>query len=73
MSISTIYYNSNRNTLTLYQETTFCTALFSKGDALFDLGRYDEAIQNYDKALQIDPNDTYALNEKGDALYDLDR
>ena len=38
-----------------------------------DLGRYDEAIQYYDKALQIDPNDTVALNNKGVALSDLDR
>ena len=36
-----------------------------------NLERYDEAIQYFDKALQIDPNDTVALNNKGDALYQL--
>ena len=38
-----------------------------------NLGKYDEAIQYYDKALQVDPNYTDALNNKGDALYDLDK
>ena len=33
------------------------------------LDKYDEAIPYYDKALQIDPNDTDALNNKGDVLY----
>ncbi|HJT85719.1 MAG TPA: tetratricopeptide repeat protein [Nitrososphaeraceae archaeon] len=35
--------------------------------------RYDEAIQNYDKVLRIDPTNTDALNKKGFALYLLDR
>ena len=33
----------------------------------------NEAIQNFDKALQIDPNATGALNNKGDVLYELGR
>ena len=31
----------------------------------------DQAIQYYDKALQIEHNDTLALSNKGNALYDL--
>ena len=43
-------------------------ALNNKGLALKNLGKYQEAIEWYDKALKIDPNDIYALNNKGLAL-----
>ncbi len=33
-----------------------------------NLGRYDEAIRYYDKALEIDPEYVYAWNGKGCAL-----
>jgi len=33
-----------------------------------DTQGYERAIQSYDKALAIDPNDTYALNGKGNSL-----
>ena len=46
-------------------------ALKNKGDALYDLGQYQEAIGYYDKVLAIDPNDVYALINKGSALDDL--
>ena len=48
-------------------------ALNGKGDTLYDLERYSEAITYYDKVLQIDPKDTDALNGKGDTLYMLDK
>ena len=35
--------------------------LLGKGDALYELERYQEAMEYYDKALRLDPNDTYAL------------
>ena len=35
--------------------------------------KYDEAIQNYDKVLQIEPNNTAALVNKGLASSDLNR
>ena len=38
------------------------------GDALLMAKRYDDAIEQYDLALQKDPNYTPALNEKGNAL-----
>src|SRR5215217_9641600 len=49
----------------------FIDALIEKGDALVDENKYNEAIQYYDKALQIAPNDTETLFKKGDALYGL--
>ena len=40
---------------------------------LSDLGRKDEAISAYDKALEIQPDDAEAWNNKGNALSDLGR
>lgn len=42
-----------------------------KGVALAALGRYQEAIQSYENALKIDPNDGVSLNNKGLSLYNL--
>ncbi|MCJ7444801.1 MAG: tetratricopeptide repeat protein [Methanotrichaceae archaeon] len=36
-----------------------------KGSDLHSQGKFDEAIQAYDKALELDPNNTGALNLKG--------
>ena len=47
--------------------------LDSKGFALYNLGRTDEAIGLFDKVLTINSNDTDALVNKGLALDDLDR
>jgi tetratricopeptide (TPR) repeat protein len=43
-----------------------------EGVALFDLGKYIEAISSYDKALAINPNDT-ALDNKQAALNALSK
>lgn len=39
-------------------------ALFAVGDALFRQGRYAEAIQAYDRALELDPDDTEARENR---------
>jgi tetratricopeptide (TPR) repeat protein len=39
-----------------------------KGDAIYMMGRYEEAVKAYDKALQIDPESGRAHLGKGDAL-----
>ena len=45
----------------------------NKGAALGILGKYEKSIKCYDKALEIDPNDVFAITNKGDALDNLGR
>jgi tetratricopeptide (TPR) repeat protein len=52
-------------------ESNNAVALNGKGVSLSDLGRHQEAIGFYDKALAIEPNYTLALTNKGLALDDL--
>ncbi|MGD0951207.1 MAG: tetratricopeptide repeat protein, partial [Methanotrichaceae archaeon] len=40
----------------------------NKGIALGNQGKYDEAVQAYDKAIEINPRDASAWNSKGNAL-----
>ena len=42
--------------------------LNSKGVTLNGLGKYNDSIVNFDKALAIDPKNVLALNEKGNAF-----
>jgi tetratricopeptide (TPR) repeat protein len=42
-----------------------------KGVSLLYLGKYDEAIKYFDKALEINPNETRAWINKSDALFHL--
>ena len=46
-------------------------ALLNKGVALGNLGRHQEAIEYYDRALGIDPRNVNALNNKANALASL--
>jgi len=45
-------------------------AWYSKGIFGVRLRRYEEAIQAFDKAIELDPNYARALYSKGSALYD---
>jgi tetratricopeptide (TPR) repeat protein len=42
-----------------------------KGDALYDLGKYSEALKCYNKALEINPYFSLAWYNKGLTLYEL--
>ena len=44
-----------------------------EGATLLALGRYEEAIVYFDKALEIDPNDADSWGSKGSALQQLHR
>jgi tetratricopeptide (TPR) repeat protein len=43
-------------------------SLINKGRSLFNSERYQEAIENFDRALEIDPNYVAALYNKGISL-----
>jgi tetratricopeptide (TPR) repeat protein len=45
----------------------------NKGVDLTDLGKYDEAIKAFDKAIELDPKNANAWQEKGWALHGLGR
>jgi len=45
----------------------------NKGIALSERDRFDEAIECYDKALELDPQDTDVWNNKGTALDRMER
>jgi tetratricopeptide (TPR) repeat protein len=49
------------------------TAWHRKGIVLDNLGRYEEALQVYDKALELKPNDFDAWHRKGGTLDKLGR
>ena len=51
----------------------FFSALMNRGSILHDLGRGEEALASYDKALAIKPDHAVALCRRGHALYHLDR
>jgi tetratricopeptide (TPR) repeat protein len=46
-------------------------AWYNKGVALYNLGKYDEAIKAYDMAIEINPRDTDAWNNKGSVFNTL--
>ena len=43
----------------------------TKGDALCSLGKYNEAVDSYEKAVRLDPKSKRALNRKSYALHKL--
>src|SRR5690349_2106407 len=72
LSTDTKLYPTFINMLnTLELDVTSIRALVDKGNALLDQGNYTQAIQYFEKALAIDPNDKVALANKGSALSSL--
>jgi tetratricopeptide (TPR) repeat protein len=56
----------------LYQINSYESQAYRlKGTCLSELGKYEEAMKCIDKALEIDPNNTYTWYEKGNALFGL--
>lgn len=61
-------YNSSINTDDPNLPVSWC----KKGDFLVFLGRKEDALKAYDKALEIDSENFYSLYQKGKILFDLD-
>jgi len=59
--------------LDYFSNPDYFFTLYKKGSALFNLGRYREAIVSFDKALKIDSNNLKTLYIKGVALYRLNK
>lgn len=57
----------------LFIHATDIESLIEQGNIAYDLGRSEEAMQYFDQALAIDPDNVDALVNKGLALEDLDR
>ncbi|UXM84991.1 tetratricopeptide repeat protein [Methanococcus aeolicus] len=51
-----------------YDEITTSDSWSNEGDKYYNSSKYDEAIKCYDKALELNPNDTTILNKKSQAL-----
>ncbi|HEY7082145.1 MAG TPA: tetratricopeptide repeat protein, partial [Nitrososphaeraceae archaeon] len=49
----------------------YTDALHRKGISLYELQNYTGALEYFDKALAIDPNDKFALESKGESLFQL--
>ena len=52
-------------------QTISAETYFLRGNACSDLGLYDLAIANYDKAIQLEPNDAHIYNNRGNAKGNL--
>jgi tetratricopeptide (TPR) repeat protein len=46
---------------------------FNQGEALLEAGRFNDSIEAYDRAIQLDPSNIEALNKKAYALDSLGR
>jgi tetratricopeptide (TPR) repeat protein len=73
LSITVISQAISAQTNTNNATSDEARALNNKGVSLAALGRHEEAIPLYDKALAINPNDSITLNNKGLALAALGR
>ena len=52
-------------------QTISAETYFLRGNASYNLGLYDLAIANYDKAIQLKPNEAEAYHNRGVAKYNL--
>ena len=56
-----------------HTSSNYTARMINKGRTLADFGKPEEAIEWYDKVLEINENDTDAMNEKAGALVELEK
>ena len=60
---------SNKSTYPGYTQRGQLGGYITRGDAYYSQGKYDLAIIVYKKALELDPENVYALNNLGSLYY----
>ena len=63
--------NANPEIVTSDSPSPEAIEFFNKGNTLYDMGKYEEAVQAYDKAIEIDPEYAEAWVCKGYALNNI--
>ncbi len=48
---------------------TYVGAMTRKGSVYFEMGNYQEAVRNYDKAIQLGENDSKVIIPEGNKRY----
>lgn len=62
---SALYRDGNyQGAVDVLQHTQHSDGFYNKGNALANLGRYDEAIEAYDKALELNPDNADAAHNR---------
>ena len=62
---SALYRDGNyQGAVDALQDTQHSDGFYNKGNALANLGRYDEAIEAYDKALELNPDNADAAHNR---------
>lgn len=61
--------------MTITKEKKYNTSIlwYSLGVELEESGKFEEAIESYDKAIELDPNDTDTWCSRGNALASLEQ
>src|SRR5512136_1461580 len=63
------FVNANNNSTVYMANDPYFLEWFNKGSSLFNLSRYNESIESYDKAIEANPRFAAAWYGKGLALY----